>query len=338
MDNLEYILKLESEGLLHDVPVSKEFRMLLMKTYNMAAIEDRVFLAYLLYTDFTDKDSSNAVIDTLTVAKLYGAEKQGLQRNFRVLKRIEEFVAQTGIQLIVTEYSRLDGEARTALPLLTRELELLRERDTLETRQEILFISGEKFSGRWRAREQQKRRQRRASVVLDSSRENASVAQYLNATPSNIYSKFAKNINKAKEYVLSNLTGKTRVHQLRILKELEVYFPPAYKQVDNSERLYTLGYSAVYLKKKVREILFDTCWKADLSNAHLVIAARLWGLQDVLALLEREGKIWPYLLRELLLPNSAKKALKTSIYSAVYGMPIAKVKAAVTKRLTKRGQ
>jgi hypothetical protein len=281
MDYLEYASKIESDGLLHDVPVSKDFRMLLMKTYDIAAIEDRVFLAYLLFTDFIDKESSSPVIDTMTVAKLYGAEKQGLQRNFRVLKRLEEFIAQTGIQLDVSEYSRLDGEARTALPLLTRELELLRERDTLEARQEVLFVTGVKYSVRWKTREQQKRRERRASVVLDSSRENAHIAQYLNATPSNAYTQFARNIGEAREYVLSNLVGKTREHQLRILKELEVYFPPAYRQVDNSERLYTLGYSAVYLKKKVREILFDTCWKADLSNAHLVIAAHLWGLIDL---------------------------------------------------------
>jgi hypothetical protein len=43
--------------------------------------------------------------------------------------------------------------------------------------------------------------------------------------------------------------------------------------------------------------------------------------------------VWPYLLRELELPDSAKPVLKTSLYSAIYGMPVPQVKAAISKKL-----
>ena len=206
-------------------------------------------------------------------------------------------------------------------------------------------------------RERAKRRARRAAVdaELNFERENAHVARLLNSLPSNAFADYSKNIQRARKYVLSNMVGLKRNHQLRILNELQVYFAPAYRQVPNSERLFPIGNSAVYLTRKVRAILFDTrcptgtccmtriscengncrkaatIWKADLSNAHLVIAARLWGLEGILSLLKREKSIWPYLLRELQLTLDAKDDLKEIIYATVYGMHETNVKGMITR-------
>jgi len=125
--------------------------------------------------------------------------------------------------------------------------------------------------------------------------------------------------------------------QLRILSSLSTFFPPTYKQVGNSERLFTMGDSAAYLSSDIRDILFSGTWSADLSNAHLVIAARLWGLDNLLALIEEKKKIWPYLLQELQLPETKKEkaALKTAIYATVYGKPVPQLKGQITRELGK---
>ena len=118
------------------------------------------------------------------------------------------------------------------------------------------------------------------------------------------------------------MSGDKRTGQLRILSSLSTFFPPTYKDVGNSERLFTVGDSAAYLSSDVRDILFSGTWSADLSNAHLVIAARLWGLDDLLGVIEEKGSIWPYLMTELQLPTEKKPELKTAIYATVYGKPV----------------
>ncbi|GAA4003224.1 hypothetical protein GCM10022631_12600 [Deinococcus rubellus] len=123
--------------------------------------------------------------------------------------------------------------------------------------------------------------------------------------------------------------------QLRILSSLSTFFPPTYKQVRNSERLFTVGDSAAYLSSDVRDILFSGTWSADLSNAHLVIAARLWGLDDLLNLIEEEGSIWPHLMGELQLPIEKKPELKKVIYATVYGKPVTQLKGQITRDLGK---
>ncbi|WP_146202835.1 hypothetical protein [Deinococcus irradiatisoli] len=166
-------------------------------------------------------------------------------------------------------------------------------------------------------------------------RPNAKVGAALNQIPAKSFAPFAKRLPEAQAHVQAEMSGDKRIGQLRILSSVSTFFPPTYKQVRNSERLFPVGDSVAYLSSDVRKILFSGTWSADLSNAHLVIAARLWGLDNLLGVIEETGSIWPYLLQKLQLPEEKKDEVKTAIYATVYGKPEAQLKGQITRELGK---
>ena len=143
---------------------------------------------------------------------------------------------------------------------------------------------------------------------------------YLNQLPDKGFLSYKILIPDARRHIMETMTGRKLRLQLGIINSLEDYFPPTYQQVENSERVFAVGKSAAYLSSSVRKILFESCWHTDLNNAHMVIAARLWGLDDLLTLIESETSIWPYLIRNLGLKIEDKDNLKTIVYATVYGM------------------
>lgn len=129
--------------------VSLEFRNLVFQTYNLALPEDVHFLAYLLFTSFRDISSRHPVTSREVLAENYRAQKALRQGRFRAMPTLTEFQSRTGVQLEVTEYKLHERKARTALPLLTFELELLLQRDAAENVQEVVFVSGDVCNERW---------------------------------------------------------------------------------------------------------------------------------------------------------------------------------------------
>ena len=337
-------LPLTPEGL--DVLVSSSFREALSSNFSISTPEDWFFLAYLLFGSFRDEDNGAAVVDRTSVADIFGYDRKLIyQGRFAAKDLLDEFAVRTGLQLSLTGFHS-NGIARTGRIVFNEQLQTLFEACQIQQDENVYFISGKPFS----EREEQRRRTLRATFRAEFrfiSRPNAKVGETLNQPPPKSFAPFAKRLPQAQSFVQAEMSaakmkGDKRgvekwTGQLRILSSLSTFFPPTYKQVGNSERLFTVGDSAAYLSSDVRDILFSGTWSADLSNAHLVIAARLWGLDELLKLIEEKKKIWPYLLQELQLPETKKEkaALKTAIYATVYGKPVPQLKGQITRELGK---
>lgn len=331
---------LEIEKIISDVPVSSAFRSAIFDCYSLSSEFHHLLSCYLLFGSFLDDVSEVPVTDRITVATLEGRRAAALSGNYCAEDALTRFQNETGIVLNISEPVFMTGKARTASIVLSPELERLYFQSVSENIREVFFISGKKFS----LRKKDKYVERLAKLridqtsLLDAKRPNFETAAYLNKLSPRGFQKFAENLPEAREYVLSpqsKMSERKQKHQLNILNSLDSYFPPTYQQVKNSERLFAIGNSAMYLSKPVREILFKSCWKADLSNAHLVIAARLWGLDDLLTRIERVGKIWPSLLSSLQLEPEKKDDVKKIIYSAVYGMSEKGLKYQIKEKLGK---
>ncbi|TSA87781.1 hypothetical protein FNU79_00535 [Deinococcus detaillensis] len=325
-------LPLTPEGL--DVLVSRTFREALSSSFEIRTPEDWFFLAYLLFGTFRDDDNGAAVVDRVSVANLFGVEPKLITQGlFRSNFLIAEFATRTGLQLHLTNSNSIVGKARTCRIVLNEHLQSLFEQCQIGQIEMVYFISGKSFSEREEQRRRILRADARANFPLSSLRPNFAVGTALNRQPPKSFAPFVKRLTQACEYVSTTMSGDKRTGQLRILSTLSTFFPPTYKQVRNSERLFTVGDSAAYLSSDVRDILFSGTWSADLSNAHLVIAARLWGLDDLLNLIEEKGSIWPYLMCELQLPIEKKPELKKVIYATVYGKPVPQLKGQITREL-----
>ena len=309
---------LEIEKIISDVPVSSAFRLAFFDCYSLSSEFHHLLSCYLLFSSFLDDVSKVPVIDRITVATLEGRRAAALSGSYCAEDALARFQSETGIVLNVTDSIFAAGKARTASIVLSPELEQLHFHSVSEDIREVFFISGKELSVR-KKREYVKRLTKlrgEQTSSLDASRPNYETAAYLNNLSPRGFYKFAENIPLARAHVLSpqsKMSERKQKHQLNILNALDSYFPPMYQQVENSERLFAVGNSAMYLSKSVREILFSSCWKADLSNAHLVIAARLWGLDNLLEIIEREKKIWPYLLSSLQLEPEKKDDVKKII-------------------------
>ncbi|GGL85099.1 hypothetical protein GCM10010840_23770 [Deinococcus aerolatus] len=104
---------------------------------------------------------------------------------------------------------------------------------------------------------------------------------------------------------------------------------PTYQSVQNSPRYYTRGVSLSQLSPKVRQALFGGAWHLDLAAAQLAILAQLWKLPNWQRILESAVhghqssriEVWVPLLRAVGLEGlEHKRAFKTLVYSAAYGM------------------
>ena len=305
-----------------DIPVSKEFYNLFYDSYNFFTEYQKLLACHLLFSSFVDTDSSVVVIDRNTLASLEDKLSLVSAGKYRSLASLESFQGQTGVELVITEPLYLLGKARTASLILSDRLRELLFTSLSQNIQEVFFVSGKSYSVREKRAYIQRFSEKRScqNDNLDAKRPNYSVAYYLNQLPAEGFLPYKNLIPDARRHIIKTMTGRKLKLQLGIINSLEDYFPPTYQQVENSERVFAVGKSAAYLSSSVRNILFASCWKADLNNAHLVIASHLWGLKDILNLIEKEKSIWPYLVHSMNLKIEDKQKLKTIVYATVYGM------------------
>lgn len=173
------------------------------------------------------------------------------------------------------------------------------------------------------------------------------------------YTKSQKYIPGAIEYAremqidVKEIAGETeqdrqeRIEQLRqrylsILRTTWVQPQPFYKysRKKRTDRIFGYNPSALRLPGKVRKILTRDFVTLDLKSAHLVIAASLWNVPEVLERLEDEtysvwGDLMGYFGLGHLDPSESlyewvKKKLKHATYSVIYGMPGPNIKGAFT--------
>lgn len=150
------------------------------------------------------------------------------------------------------------------------------------------------------------------------------IAQYMNNLPSNSFTGFMKNYDKAERYLDSLEDSKSKTIKKLSLRAVREQPIPLYRPVKNSVRLFTEGSSLQNLSRKVRSILLEGTHNLDLSSAQLAIIANLWNVPSVIKFLEDGGSLWIELIKFFGLSMADYKALKDIFkkytYSICFGM------------------
>ncbi len=335
LDESNYLYSFQSSLRSFDIGVSRSFRNIISVKYpNLCQNQQHLRLfAYLLFTSFLDADTHYPIVSREVLASLRDEFKLVQQGKFRVAKILDDFQEFTSIRLKVVPYKHSHGRATQARLELDAELQQQYQQELECDKQEIYLVSGKPCSIRQKQHDKKLALAAARAKNPDRSRVNISVLDYLNSIKSNVYRQFQRNIKTARVYVINEYSGPKQEQHLRILRHLDTFFHPHYQQVENTERLYTVGASVSQLSSPVRKLIFQGCRTYDLSNAHLAITATLWGLHDLRRLLKEQKTIWPYLLNLLELNEQQKPALKRVIYATVYGMPESSLKGLITRSL-----
>ena len=138
-----------------------------------------------------------------------------------------------------------------------------------------------------------------------------------------------------------------KAHYLRILRSIQHQPKPFYRpsRRKRTDRLFARNESALSLPKAARKALCKGLYEVDLVSAHLMVAAWLWGAEDVLKRLKNEDyHVWTDLIDYLYEGSEGnapvfssevwgdlKGALKVALYSTVYGMQAQHLQRAFTR-------
>ena len=148
------------------------------------------------------------------------------------------------------------------------------------------------------------------------------------------------------------LAEEQRTEYKQILHRIAHQHKPFYKpsEQERTDRVFSHNDSALLLPSEVRDTLCEGLYDVDLKSAHLLIAAWLWGAEEALKVLRKEGySIWDDLMehcrplfeaQDLDMPEKGadlyeevKAGMKVMVYSTVYGMAAPSIQAEVTKSL-----
>lgn len=305
----------------------------------------RRLLQELLFASWVDPLSGEVVLSRKHLARIEGKEHLLKQHRYSGGQFLQNFQQDTGLDLQITEAQWLKGRARTARPkwplglenLLSSELQVLPSERAEHL--QLVDFEGRPMSKTALAelrRELRKERQQR---------EGPADVRLLNSVSPQTYNQFTRYFDEALESAASigavgteaiasdayGIQADGRRHSN--LRTLYVLFQrglaPTYQAVHNSPRYYTLGVSLSQLSPKVRRALLGGAWQLDLAAAQLAILARLWNLPGWQSILESavhgqqasQIEVWAPLLRAVGLEGlEHKRAFKTLVYSAAYGM------------------
>ena len=219
-----------------------------------------------------------------------------------------------------------------------------------ELERRVYLLTGETYSRRRRAAQQQSARDRAATVPAPSETA-AYLVQRMNdaqAHPANAYAPLLRGMAEAKSAALatelrradgegdaayeSRQQGVRRLH-LATLRAIEDEPQPVYQpsRRARTDRIFPAGPSLLQVPKAIRGVLTDAArWtELDLVAAQAAIASARWGCPQTKALLAGGGSMWDELfeicdLGRITRPSNEydeiKGALKTGIYSTIFGM------------------
>lgn len=150
----------------------------------------------------------------------------------------------------------------------------------------------------------------------------------LNGAPGHVLSRTVRaNAPAAIGVALKIADPERQLRTLASLREIQlapdIVYAPSRRL--RAPRVFATSVSVLGLPREVRKAIFAGRLELDLVNAQLAIAARVWGIDPLIDHLESEGSVWPLLIAAVAETHSlgydeAKDALKTAVYSCVFGM------------------
>jgi hypothetical protein len=101
--------------------------------------------------------------------------------------------------------------------------------------------------------------------------------------------------------------------------------PILYGPTERTERLHPLGINPLLLRSDLRKIALGGTVSLDLNASQISIIATTWEIPGLRDFLRAGGKFWEEMLNCSGLPESAKSALKNTVYPLSYGMSMEKL-------------
>ena len=139
---------------------------------------------------------------------------------------------------------------------------------------------------------------------------------YLNHLPPQTFLPLLNNASTALQGVIKH---EDTEQQWKLFKSVMDKAVPFYKQGENTSRIYEIGGGLSNLDRELRKQFTHGWFEADLKNAQLAIAAKLWNISSIEAFLETGKSFWEYLYAELGTTDEHKDVLKKVLYAHLYG-------------------
>jgi len=317
--------------------VSKRIRQLAFEFYPILEEHNghRAFFLYVMNTPKRDDEdhwgSGRPLIDMRTIARCYGPEAQDFGSNLQGFRVLQMYQKQVVPGFEWTDYHSPNswqdsGNARTVdengvHPLLEWAWKQDRRSINRNQLQLVDFYTGNKHNGKGRylLRKEHKSACRAAEEEVgpacEASRE---WRDYLHKRPSRLFQSVTARLPEAREKA-RGYDGQRQVQAFLHLSQIQAQPKPFYRFTEKTVRIQAINQGLQQIDSDLRDILTRNWTKLDLSSAQLGIAAREWGVESALDLLNNGESIWESLTDHMRVPMEAKPALKRGLYATIYG-------------------
>ena len=280
------------------------------------------FLQYLLFPREVDKDG-NVIIryQTLQTIAKHNVKAHDFHSGAFLLEMKQTILPE----LAWSDYSYIEERAR----IITHHgipqeimIALAKERKELHNIiGQVYFETGLRVS---KQRKTEQRMQDKTEAMeymyMVGCRDAKILLDYMNNLPANRFSLFTRHLHEAMEIAQSIEHEPTRNRQIDILRSIAVQPQPFYKPTSKTVRVSSSNDSVLRLRKDIRKALTKGLVYVDLHAAQMAIAARVWNIPSIQALLEKDEHLWNYLLCAIGAEYEVKPILKQTIYAIMFGM------------------
>ena len=279
---------------------------------------------YLMFGAWHDKETHRLLLPAKLIAQMEGRDCQNTEAE-RFLLPFQRDVLPTGTVIRWSQWRKGKCRQLLAFHLGSFENVLAKEYRRHWHDGGRVYLDGTPYSaGKQRAiRQEQKQVAAKKPGLCDDAR---AIQEYLNALPQNLFSRaMERNLDSALAVARQCDNPIVAREQLRLLRHIESQPVPFYGASKDGDtvRLFSSG-AIPNLQSTVRRALTCDWQEADLRCAQLAICARLWQVPELQSFLASGADFWSHVLAEMNVPLSewptAKRAVKTSLYSICFGM------------------
>jgi len=241
----------------------------------------------------------------------------------------------TGFPLEITDYNYKEGLAREVRMIFPADLlqaagHEMRSRP-VDKITPVYFSTGQVWKPSKAMAPYNRAADAHYSMWLDRNHNKVSplslpILNYMRGLTTNVYAPFLPNVAGLIEEVqqMPTYTPTERYQRDAYLRNLIRFeevgtLRPVYKPGDHSPRVYAMGYSLLSLPRDLRRRVLVGTLEADLSSAHMVIAAYDLDIPSMKALFMAGHSFWTVLLEQTGAKPEDKPVLKKAIYSVLYG-------------------
>lgn len=281
---------------------------------------------YALFSGNYDIDTRQLLFSQVVVAAL--VEVPLTTRGFKAQEWITAF-SQDVFPLNPTEYKFTESRVRTIDPEPAPEIieAMLSGKAKGNDTSRLDFVTGQPISVRAQRsleREEQERQQALFDAV-DADHPARELLEFLHKDKGHYLARVLKQNWPSVQEAVDAMPATTEheVKRKRLCRNLVARLDPdekvIYKAVRNTPRIYVDGASIHQLPREIRERALAGAVELDLTACQLAVVAKVWDIPELEKPLRRFD-FWDDLLFKSGLEPTDKPAIKTTIYSIIFGM------------------